>query len=392
MFLHDTHLPQILDASDYVSEDQFVRETERLFRPAWHCVGSLHELPKTGDYLTRELLGRPIIVWRTEAGVRAFLNVCPHRFSVLSRFPKGHCGERLTCQYHGWQFDETGNTRRIPDARSFKPLEAGQLCLTPYRTEVCGTLIFVCEDPAAPDLAAFLGDGYETTRKLFSSEYRPCLSLDYDLEVDWKVKVENTLESYHVECVHPKTFSHMPVAEVCTHELQPRWTTFAADEPAPTARDRFLDRLIHAVSGVPLDTKYVHFIYYPHVMYGKLRMLSWIETLWPVAPGRCRVMFRSFCNPGSAGRIRSTLAYLGVRSYARNFGTIASAEDAAVMPGVQRGLRCPVKPSTGLLSVREERLFHFQQYVLEATTDGPAADDAAGTDGTTERLRRARPR
>ena len=40
-------------------------------------------------------------------------------------------------------YDETGNVRKIPDARAFRPLEPGMLGLKRYHVETCGRLVFV---------------------------------------------------------------------------------------------------------------------------------------------------------------------------------------------------------------------------------------------------------
>ena len=133
MFIHDTHLPQILEPECYYSTESHQREKERLFEPAWHYVGTMHELPQDGSFLTRTVLDKSILFWRVGDEVRAFANVCPHRFSMLTQKPCGKL-ERLKCQYHGWEFDNNGDTCLIPDAPSFRPLRKGELGLLRFRT------------------------------------------------------------------------------------------------------------------------------------------------------------------------------------------------------------------------------------------------------------------
>src|SRR5262245_9237414 len=107
MFVSDTHLPQVLPPDAYLSNEFLQLEMERLFLPGWHFLGLTSEIPKDGDYFTRELLGRPIIVWRSSGEVHAFLNVCAHRMALLTHKPCGHA-EKLKCQYHGWEYGEDG--------------------------------------------------------------------------------------------------------------------------------------------------------------------------------------------------------------------------------------------------------------------------------------------
>jgi hypothetical protein len=48
------------------------------------------------------------------------------------------------------------------------------------------------------------------------------------------------------------------------------------------------------------------------------------------------------------------------------------------MPGVQAGMASAAHPSGGLISAREERIFHFQRHVLEQTAAAgpPTADES----------------
>ena len=51
--------------------------------------------------------------------------------------------------------------------------------------------------------------------------------------------------------------------------------------------------------------------------------------------------------------------------HGRKFFKEAMREDGVVMPGVQAGMAAEDQPSGGLISAREERIFHFQQFVLQ---------------------------
>src|ERR1700722_11125229 len=122
MFLADSHLPQILPREAYFSRQWLDREIESVFLPAWHLVGLTSELKREGDYFTCSLFGRPLIVCLLDGEFRAFLNVCAHRFALLTSKPCGN-NPTLRCQYHGWEYDSQGRTRKIPDAPNFRPLE-----------------------------------------------------------------------------------------------------------------------------------------------------------------------------------------------------------------------------------------------------------------------------
>ena len=368
MFINDTHLPQILDPPKYSSQEHLDREMSELIEPGWQFIGTKADLPKDGSFFTLELFGKPLIIWRTGDNISTFLNVCPHRFAMLTHEPAGCCPQ-LVCQYHGWEFGEDGGTRKIPDATSFRPMKRGELGLTQFRTETCGQLIFVNFNQEGPDLKEFLGYGFDVGEELFAAGHRQILALDYELAANWKIKIENSLESYHVDMIHQATFIKTPDAADCEHTLQPRWTSFATTQQADKRIDRILDRFIHHVARVECDDKYQHYHFYPNLMYGKMRLYSFAETVFPIAPNRTRIFARFFVNAGT-DRWQTRLLYRGMRAWGRKFWPAVQAEDAAVLPDIQKGVDCGHFPSVGLLSVREERLFHFQQYIHDHTTNG----------------------
>ena len=363
MFIYETHLPQILSRESYTSDFQHSREIDRLFEPSWHFIATAGDVRRDGDFVTTTLFDHPLIIWNSGGKIQTFLNTCPQGCRLTSR-GKGNT-KHFACRQHGLEFGavQNGNARASTAPKVPR--------LTRVRTEFCGPLIFVNFAEHAPDLETFIGPMWETMQSVFPNDIRDVLLLDYEIEANWKIKVENTLESYHVEMVHPKTFSHMPDAEVCREELGFNYSSFHAVEEAPTKINRVLDRCVHKIAGAELDLIYSHYIVYPHVMFAKMRLLSWIETVYPISASRHRVVLRSFYRPTNAGAFRSGLGYQLLRTWGRIFGRTVSGEDAAIIPGVQKGLASPTAPSGGLLSIREERLFHFQEYIQRQTEISP---------------------
>ena len=62
MFIHRVRLPHVLRPRLYSCPQHYALEQSRLFAPIWHLVGSLADVAKNGDFITRDLLGTPIIV------------------------------------------------------------------------------------------------------------------------------------------------------------------------------------------------------------------------------------------------------------------------------------------------------------------------------------------
>lgn len=76
----------------------------------WHPIATADEI--TDQPQQFRLLGERIVAFRDAEGAVAFKDLCIHRGAELSG---GHIeGGRLTCPYHGWQYDRTGACVHIP--------------------------------------------------------------------------------------------------------------------------------------------------------------------------------------------------------------------------------------------------------------------------------------
>jgi len=80
------------------------------FRNYWYPVILSRDLKKRP--IRRRLLGEDIVLWRDGGKANALANRCPHRGASLSaghiRFPGSGT---ISCPYHGWTFDGTGQLR-----------------------------------------------------------------------------------------------------------------------------------------------------------------------------------------------------------------------------------------------------------------------------------------
>lgn len=384
MFINHSHLPQLLSAWHYTLPDHFQAEIDRLFMPGWHCVGVTSEFSRDGDYKTIEIFDRPLIIWKMEGEYHAFLNVCAHRFSKLTDKPCGHSLPHLRCQYHGWEYDQSGNTRRIPDAKSFKPLKQGTLGLRRFRLETVGQLIFVTFSEGGPSLEEYLGPLYPMCQKWFTDDFVVVMLDDVSHEANWKVIVENFLESYHLNELHPHTFGEYPEERDCTHETHERWNRLKVDY----SRDKktIAERFACAMAGVTPTFTWQHLMRYPNIFYGQLALFNYIQMLFPESPTKCRIFTCVMAYPGRRGRVRSAVLAKMLQAWGGRFFPKVNAEDGRIFHLVQKGISAPRLPDGGLISTREERIFPFQKYVLEETGsdfDGPPeAMDAWRRDAT----------
>ncbi|MDA0589965.1 MAG: Rieske 2Fe-2S domain-containing protein [Planctomycetota bacterium] len=364
MFLHQERLPQLLPSDAYHSQASHETECQALYEDAWHPVAVLDQVRGEGDFVTIEFQGRPVILWRTGGTLRAFLNVCPHRFSRITAQSNGTT-ETMRCSYHGWEFEGCGQTKRIPESIGFRPFEK-RPCLTSFRVESCGQLVFLCVSKDTPPLADWLGSVAADLEELFSED-RCCFDfVELSLAANWKIIVENAIESYHLESVHTKTFRQNPAADACSHFLRENGSSFRSVAPPADRWQRIVDSVVYRALGLKPDTSYSHHLVHPSLMAGRAGMFSWCHFVTPTQPGESRMQMWMFMERGRQSLLTRPLEKV-MRIAARRFTMRAIAEDAAICAEVQTGLNSRQIPDGGWLSPREERIWHLQQYVADRT-------------------------
>src|SRR5262245_55206672 len=93
--------------SVYADPEIFDLEMQRIFSRAWLLLGHESQLKNEGDYFTTRMGRDPVIVARTNGGVRVLINRCAHRGAMVCAEGHGNV-KRFVCPYHGWSYDRGG--------------------------------------------------------------------------------------------------------------------------------------------------------------------------------------------------------------------------------------------------------------------------------------------
>jgi len=192
----------------YRDPEVFERERAAIFAKSWQFFGLEADLVRPGDYLADTLAGYPILVIRDEHGALAgYHNVCRHRAGPLVSEAKGRCDREFVCRFHEWRYGFDGRLREPTGFGSAEGLDSAQYSLFAIRVETWRGFIFVNLDTgAAPliDLLRPLDD------RLGRQPRRPARVRDsHPVACNWKVFVENYLDGYHKEGVHPALASEV---------------------------------------------------------------------------------------------------------------------------------------------------------------------------------------
>jgi p-cumate 2,3-dioxygenase subunit alpha len=194
--------------------DPEVLEVERrqVFDRCWLYAGHESEIAAPGDFITRRVGGRPLILVRDNAGVpHAFLNTCPHRGNTVCRERTGSA-RTLRCFYHAWTFDLTGRLIGVPGdeayTRAFDRSELG-LARVP-RFESYRGMMFASFDPSIEDLVSYLGNAREYLDYTldFGGDELEIVhgAQNYSMKSNWKLLVENSMDGYHGIPTHTRYF------------------------------------------------------------------------------------------------------------------------------------------------------------------------------------------
>jgi choline monooxygenase len=206
----DVEHASTLPAMCYTSDDWHKKEQERIFAEEWLCVGREQKVAKKGDFFTIKFGNEPVVVVRDQRNeVRAFLNVCRHRGA---RIASGSGNTKtLVCGYHCWTYTLSGELIVVPGtpdpmvgAADFDRSKYGLLSV---RLEKWEGFLFINFSNNAPSLSDWLGGLPSFLANYRLSHMEIHKELSYDVKVNWKVFVENTMESYHAGFVHKKFLS-----------------------------------------------------------------------------------------------------------------------------------------------------------------------------------------
>jgi phenylpropionate dioxygenase-like ring-hydroxylating dioxygenase large terminal subunit len=196
----------------YTDADVFELEMERIFGRAWLFVGHESQVPNPGDFVTTELGRQPVIMIRhTDGKVRVLLNRCTHRGAKVVNERSGNA-KHMSCLYHGWTFDSAGALVGVPVPEgltaSFDMKDFG-LAKAPRTGEYRG-FVFASMAESGISFDAHISSMKLNIDDLVDRAPEGRLALDagvhrYVYHGNWKLQIENVLDSYHVPFGHAST-------------------------------------------------------------------------------------------------------------------------------------------------------------------------------------------
>ena len=360
----------------YTCPDFFRWEREAVFANTWTCVGHGCSIPLSGDLKPVGFLGAPLLMLRNwQDQVKVFHNVCSHRGNELVWQPC-HVDQLIRCPYHSWTYDLEGNLRATPHVggagkNEVEGFDRSGHGLREVRAEVWLDLVFVNLSGTAPLFEEFIAPLQRRVDKLGNrsqfAELRPARdhgSLTIDFSGNWKLDMENNLESYHLPWIHPDLNA--------VSRLEDHYHYYGGDLFAGQGSTRYDHSGINRKSFPLFDgwpgQEAEYPTLYPNVFLGLHCDHFWSRILEPVGVDRTLDHLQVYY----LGDAAESDEYHEEREIRLKFWTKVFNEDVGVIEGMQRGRRSPAFEGGVFTPLMDKPSHHFAKWIAEKLRPEPA--------------------
>lgn len=357
---------QLLEPSWFSDADVAKREDERVFGRSWQLVGMVSDVPNPGDFVVVRVGGKGWIVRRcADRSIRAFHNVCRHRGARLCE-SRGH--GPIRCRYHAWTYNDAGELVGVPFRQDFgDDFEQERVSLPEARVQTWGPAIFVNPDPNAPPLERVLGVLHPQLDPLFGAMGQLLDAMFMDIDANWKIVMENALETYHVSFVHGETITPLNFKVTHTEYLGASSISHYSAPPQP----RKLRAIDFAFPNRPVQLDgYTHANLFPNstvaTAYGNFFVLTRTEPRGPAQTRLHWYMLSTRCDPQTEAA--AAAAHMMNESN-RAFLRTTFEEDASICARTHEG--CREMGARGFLGAQEQRVAAFERELFALLDDSP---------------------
>ena len=352
-FEKDLSVAATIPSSWYIDPGVLSLEQDRIFAKTWQLVGHAEQVRLPGDYFTCTVADEPLVVTRAEDGaIHAFSNVCRHRAGPVAR-GSGH-RKTLMCGYHGWTYGLDGRLQNTPEWEGVRCFEKDGQSLPAARVETWGPFLFVCLDPAAPRLSQVLGSIPGETSHLPLAHMRLFKKVDYEVQCNWKVYVDNYLEGYHIPIVHPDLFR-----ELDYRAYKVETAAYHSKQHAPI-RSKSEESLYRRNLPEGHAPEALYYWVFPNLMLNLYPDNLQTNLILPLSPEKTLTRFEWYVLEPDCPGVAEEFA----RSFA--FSDQIQQEDIGICEAVHRGLRSRTYDRGRYSVLRENGLHHFHGLLTRA--------------------------
>jgi Rieske 2Fe-2S family protein len=348
---NDTHT---LTGHEYVSDEVWHTERERIFHGGWYLAGAGQRLQR-GNRTVVDVAGESVLLTRDLDGrLHAFANVCRHRGARLCDAHDDSGQGSLMCPYHAWTYSLDGRLIATPHLDDHD-VDRGTLPLWKYHLREWQGFVFVSLSPDPPPFDEWMTihahDLLALDRFRFD-QLRVVASSTSEIGANWKIVMENYQECLHCTRVHPELVDLVPVYRtgwVYDHERADGGVTLArGNSMSATPVD-----LPPLPTGVETDaTSYFGGTIFPNGFIDVTGPSAVLTTLYPKGPHHTTMVMEFLFHPEAIA-----LAHFDPAPIVE-FNELVADQDNAVCERVHQGVASKAFDH-GVLSPKDDEVVAF---------------------------------
>lgn len=340
-----------IDLSRYSGSAALAHEISTIFSERLY-VGSTADLPEIDSYRSFRLGSKVVTVRNTDDGIRAFGNVCLHRSNLID--PLGDGKRRFSCGFHGWSY---GNHGELSFAPFTETACIKNRSLPVFPVAESEGFLFVGLSGHLPDIEKFP----RVIEKLGLTRSAPFHRETMVHDCNWKLLVENILESYHLNFVHRGTFLKSGFTSTSTHTWEADgYVNTASIVPQPsTDKTKAVQKLARKASH-----SYKHAYVFPNLFISNTNdLIGFVSHLDPIDERTTRLTWELFELPEMHALPEPIRAH--IRNEAIEFSQVTLGEDKCMVETCQIGITSEM--ASMQLQPIEDRVQQFHDYYNERT-------------------------
>jgi phenylpropionate dioxygenase-like ring-hydroxylating dioxygenase large terminal subunit len=314
-----------------------------------------------GGFISREVAGAGIIVVGDGTDrPRAFHNVCRHRGTRLCDSERGTLPGSIQCPYHAWTYDLTGRLIGAPMMDDVEGFNREDYSLRPVPCEVWDGHIFINLSDSPGALRDQLGDLPSRFASWRMSELKMTCRVNYDVNANWKLIVQNYNECLHCPVIHPllnRMHHYLGASNVPTTDSYCGGAMGFKEGIETLSMDGKRRRAVLPGLSAEEQQQVQYFAIYPNLLLTLHPDYMLTVTIWPQSPGVTRLVSEWHFHLDEIDKPDF------VASDAIEFWDRTNREDWAISERSYKGISSRGY-TPGPYSNREAQLWEFDRFVV----------------------------
>jgi glycine betaine catabolism A len=295
-----------LPGSYYTAHDVFQQELERIFYERWLCVGRAEQIPNPGDYFIQAVGQESLIIVGGQDGKpQGFYNVCRHRGTRICTTNSGHFPQSIQCPYHAWTYNLEGKLIGAPHMAEVEGFDKTAYPLYSVALDIWEGFLFVNLSRQPEPFEQAFAPLWGKFGQWHISKLRSAHRIEYDVQANWKLLVENYSECYHCPLIHPALAKLSPYRsgqnDLYAGPYLGGFMDINHGADSLSMNGQACGVPLGEVSGADLNRVYYYSLF-PNMLLSLHPDYVLFHTLWPQSAGRTHIICEWLFDPEAMAR------------------------------------------------------------------------------------------